>query len=165
MRTDEIAASILEARDDVLRRFFASDLGEEFVRLDAAYRALTGEEPPTIGVIGPAKTGTKLAAAAGRRLQATSVRGMVKAILDEGPVAWDYDKLVPALEERGIEVRDADGIVKSSVRTAVWTLVNSGDARRDDDGTFFSTKYYSVLVPEGVGPDSLAQIDPDYEGE
>lgn len=157
MATDDIAAQILNARRDAVERMFATKPGQEVCRLDAAFRALTGQEPPDLfGRQTPTQAEEPKSTKRGPR--ADSMLSAVKRLLQSRPVLWTYDSLADALAAEGMESRKPDGKPKTNIRGAAFQLVNSGDARRGPNGTVYATEHHDEIVEKGLIPDEGPSI-------
>ena len=164
--TASIAQAILDLRMVLVERLLKTDLGQEITRLDDAYAALSGQAPP------PWRPGPASAAPApvdeaseiklnGGPERKISLRVRVQQLLEEAPVRWTYDDVVRELERRGVELTGTDGDRKSSLRTAVWTLVKKKHVTRgEDEGVFWATKYDAELRAPAAAPDEPDDDDP-----
>lgn len=165
MGPDEIAANILDARAEVLERLFASKLGQELTRLDRAYEALTGHVLPDIVLM--AKDAEPIAVeikTTKRGSRQGSVRNKVHEIIEAEPRLWSYEDLAVELERQGVKVVDDTGKVKSSLRTAVWTLVNEGVAARGPvDGTVYAAARAEEIDQQGLRLDFPKASDLERE--
>lgn len=160
--TANIAKAILDHRASMVERLLQTELGQEIARLEAAYTALSGQAPPPWreaagqSEIVPTVTAevpeiVNLNGGAARRI---SLRRRVELLMEEAPVTWTYDSMVEELERRGAELTGADGDRKSSLRTAVWTLVKKGVVQRaEEEGVFWATKYDAQLRAPDAAPD------------
>jgi hypothetical protein len=149
--TEEVAHTVLDARNEALERLRASKLGQEVAKLEKAYVALTGSAQPDFlfetfdGVVVIVDSKARRGARSG------SVRSVMLNIINGSPPAlWTYDELAVALETEGIRVRDGDGKIKSSLRTATWQLVSDGDAMRGPGTTIYATKHAEELERSGA---------------
>jgi hypothetical protein len=154
---ETIAASVLDARREVVVKLLATDEGRELARLDDAYRALTGHAPPPWhepAATEPAAKSPVPINRGGRALGGRSVRARVQHILDEGPRRWDYDLIAAEMEQRGWETKGSKNDAKSSLRTAVWTIVNNGHAERSPSGgEFWSSKFSAEIKDAEIKDD------------
>jgi hypothetical protein len=144
-----VATAILDAHKEMVERMRSSKYGQEVERLENAYEALTGRNEVDFVFNRPdGLTVTTIEAKRGPR--EGSMRSRVEAILTSRPRLWSYDELGERLEADGVDIRDEDGKIKSSLRTAVWTLVNTErTARRGPDATVYATKYHEALQEMG----------------
>ena len=152
-----------------MERLRASKVGQDLLALETAYGALAGKGHPDFiftntdapdVVIAEAK---KKDRRSGPR--AGSVRATLEEILNREPELWDYEHLAKALEREGVAVRDEDGKVKSSLRTAVWTLVKEGVAGRGPEGTIYAMSFHDELERLGAFNDIFSAVsDAEREG-
>ena len=120
-------------RRKTLSQIASSEAGQTLMKIDAALEALTGEpEPGGLDISASRRT-------RGRKPTEGSVRDKAQKLLDEADLAWTYDGILGAWEERGDPIKATDP--KGALRTAVASMVNAGDALRVGEGRFVSTKW------------------------
>jgi hypothetical protein len=157
MNTTEIARLVLRQRADVVKRLLVTPEGQELARLDDAYRALTGQEPPSWGRFAPGgeeqlERPQPEARKQPRATRGGSIRAQVQQILDHAPRQWNYDELIEELHRRNPRVEEQAKALRTSLRTALWSLVKDGDAERTaQGGVFWSSKFSNELRPSTTG--------------
>jgi hypothetical protein len=152
MAIDDLSAQILDARRDAIERMFSTRPGQEVVKLDNAYRALTGQEPPDLfGREIPVAEEPKVKK---RGPRPDSMLGTVQRFLQSQPILWSYDDLATAMEADGMDSRDENGRPKSGIRVAAFNLVKSGVARRGPNATVYAAGFADEIEQKGLIPEA-----------
>lgn len=172
--TADVAASVLEGWHTEVQRLLASRIGQEVLRLEQAYVVLTGAPAPEFLFAGKTfDAAPTVATPPPSTARDGSFRSVAERALTSEPRLWTYDELAGALETAGLDVRDPNGRVKSSLRTAIWTLVNKSIAKRGPDGTVYAAAHHDELTASGVlapntifptfSPDDLSEGGDDVD--
>ncbi|MEX2651247.1 MAG: hypothetical protein WD473_02215 [Acidimicrobiia bacterium] len=144
----QIAKSVLQARLDIIEALFSGPEGQELVRLDAAYKALTGQEPPSLSDVLAGNNGSARFPTGTVSLTVTDIhrRGPKEACRDlmlNGPMrTWAYDALEAHFRMEGIII-DAQN-PRDAMRTAMAALEREGIVKKVGRGRFRPVRDHST---------------------
>lgn len=173
MATEPYAEALLAGRQEALERMLQTKAGQEVLRFEAAYRELTGQEPPPwypLRNAGSAAMATAEVTAvdSGRKRRGPrngSVRSTVKEIILSAPRVWTYDEIATEMEMLGMEARESSGKPKTTIRGAAFHLVNDGEAMRGPGrSTIYATEHREQVerqLDRGRGVIPFSQSRPD----
>lgn len=143
MTSSDIADQILARRRDVIADLFKGPAGQELVRLDSAFKALTGGEPPSVvDVLNEAHQGGKivqvenesLAIADEAEVVPVPVKTAARELMSNTDLSWTYDKMLAQWESDGV-VFDVKNL-RDALRTAILQLMEEGVVERVQRGVY-----------------------------
>jgi hypothetical protein len=124
------------------KRAVVQALVEKYDRALAALLAIEDETPDgALGAVADSAP-TSPAAPGGAPAPRPSVVTLAASLLDEGDRMWTVGTIIEEYAKRGTPITSADPA--SALRTALSTLVQRGDARRESPGFYRSAKFVSA---------------------
>lgn len=151
----QIAQTVLDARRDIIEALFAGTEGQELIRLDAAYKALTGKQAPSVGEVlsrngNKPKSGSTLTVTHAVRV---SPKQACRDLMLNGPMrTWTYDDLEAHFDEEDI-VLDAQ-YPRDAIRTAMRNLDQEGIVEKIGRGRFRPVRDHSTGESHEKGEDT-----------
>lgn len=137
--TDEIAEQILARRRDVISALFKGPAGEELVRLETAFKALTGKEPPSVADVlsGSRHRVAQIDERLGISDEAqvpVPVKSAARDLMASTDRPWTYDAMLEHWKTEGV-VFDVKNL-RDALRTAMLQLMEEGMVERVDRGIY-----------------------------
>lgn len=127
-----IGRTLIEQRDEIIRRFLASEDGEAMRRIEQAYSALLHEQMPatrdlsSVKPVRPVQT-LRPADSTPRARVVSEGTGNITGLAEEAferhrDRVWTYDSLLEYFESHGIDVDSLAKNPRDALRTAVGNL-------------------------------------------